>query len=79
MPYEYRVSEGQSLLDVCLQCYGNIDQIYRLVEDNIDVLPNGLETDLVGGAILTIDEQHIVDEYLVTQFQLNNKIIATEN
>jgi len=79
MPSEYRVSEGQSLFDISLQCYGNIDQVYRLIEENISVLPNGLETDLAGGTILIINEEHIVDDYIVNQLKLADKTIVTGN
>lgn len=79
MPSEYKVIDGQSLLDVSLQCYGNIDQVYRLIEENLAVIPNGLETELAGGTILVINEEHMVNEYVVSQLVLNGIVVATGN
>lgn len=76
---EYRVRDGQSLFDVSIQCYGNIDQVYRLIEENLSVLPNGLETDLAGGTILIINDEHIVDETIVNNLKLTDRTISTGN
>jgi len=65
---------GQSIYDICLMTYGNIELIYKLIQDNNIVSLNN--TDLSGKKFiftpsLTIDKGFF--NYLVN----NNKAIAT--
>lgn len=34
MLFEYKTSNGQSIKDICLNIYGNIDLIYKLIRDS---------------------------------------------
>lgn len=75
---DYRVSENQSLYDVALQHYGSIEAVYKLIKDNLEKVVS-LDSDLVGGMILKINTDHVIEQYLVDYFKLNNIIIATGN
>ena len=50
---EIKVKEGQNLIDVCVQYYGDTSQLDKLIEDNFGLTIN---SDLFGGQVLLIDE-----------------------
>lgn len=59
---------GQSIYDVCLQTYGNLALIYKLIEDNgID----GLNMDVYSG------QKFVWDETLVDNEQINSQFAAS--
>jgi hypothetical protein len=48
------VEPGQCLEDIALQEYGSIDGVTALVEDNLDLFPDGYSTDLAAGTELLV-------------------------
>ncbi|HXS58990.1 MAG TPA: hypothetical protein VN726_22860 [Hanamia sp.] len=67
----YQAIEGQSLWDVCLNTYGSLDYIIKLIQDNgvdnVNVYP-------VSGQIFIWDETLTIDQ-AVNQISQNAKII----
>jgi hypothetical protein len=54
-PYKViEVSLGQTLWDIAVQEYGSLDGVMLLVEDNIEQLNMGFDTDVVPGMLLKI-------------------------
>lgn len=53
------VEPGQSLEDIALQEYGNVDGTAWLVFDNLDHCPDGFSTDLEAGVELALRDDII--------------------
>ena len=60
--------DGQNILDVCLQAFGSLEQLFILLNDN-DIVVNNI---LRSGQDLTINNVYIVDELLKIFVSLNN-------
>jgi phosphoribulokinase len=70
------VEKKQSLWDLALQYYGSIEGIYQLWDDNTSVI-NNLNSDVVPGQKLVIDESRIIKPEIATYFKEKNIKIAT--
>ena len=66
-----RVREGQNIIDIALQYYGDVEGASNLIQDNNLSLTDALEA----GTILHIDEQNLMDE-LITEYYDNNSVIV---
>ena len=68
---QYKAVEGQNLLDVCLNTYGSLDFMIKLMQDNgID----NINTSPVSGQVFTWNETLTIDQ-LVNQISQNSNII----
>ncbi len=70
----YTVKQGQNLLDIAIQIYGDVSKVFDLAR------ANGLDigTSLVAGIEIEIDESKIVKPKIVKYFSDNQIIIATD-
>lgn len=62
---EYKAISGQSIFDVCLQTYGTLDYLYKLLQDN------GIESvnaPVIGGQTFQWDDSLVLDQGLNTVF-----------
>lgn len=70
----FTAANGQSIYDVCINCYGTLDQLYKLLQDNniagIDVPP-------APGQVYVYDDTLMVNQSLQQQNQLNGIRYAT--
>lgn len=53
------VEPNQCIEDIALQCYGDIDGVRHLVEDNIALFPEGFSTVLEPGTVLVVRDEPI--------------------
>jgi len=65
---------GQSLLDVCLNCYGTLDQFYKLLQDS--GVDNANDTPL-SGQNFTYDDELVVDVNVYQKITLSGVKYAT--
>lgn len=77
----YTIYEGQSLLDVALELYGDIEGVITLIEDNPDL--SSLDDDLYPGQQLLIDSTKAINEDIAGYYQqeairLNSRSAADE-
>jgi hypothetical protein len=65
---------GQSILDVCLNCYGSLDLLYKMIQDsgveNANVIP-------VSGQKYTYDDELVTDVNVFQRMTLSGVIYAT--
>lgn len=74
MLQKFNAIEGQSIFDVCLNCYGTIDLMYKLLQDNgidsINVIP-------YSGQVFTYDDTLVIDQGINQQFTQSGTLYAT--
>lgn len=65
---------GQSILDVCLNCYGSLDLLYKIIQDsgveNANAIP-------LSGQKYTYDDELVTDANVYRQMTLSGVIYAT--
>lgn len=65
---------GQSLYDVCLQTYGDLGYLFKLIQDNnID----GVNTDVYSGQIFVWDETLVQDQQINSSFTASKIYYST--
>jgi hypothetical protein len=69
------VTEGQSIYDVALQEYGSAEAVFDLLKDNNLTL----DTTLVAGQELSINEAHQVKKAVVQFYLQKNHRVNTNN
>lgn len=65
---------GQSLYDVCLQTYGDLAYLFKLMQDNGIT---GLNNDVFSGQKFIWDETLVVDQQINSAFAANDKYYST--
>jgi hypothetical protein len=65
---------GQSIYDICVQTYGSLDLLYKLIQDNN--FPN-INTTLQPGTTLQWDSSQITDNSFYGYLQRNSLNIGT--
>jgi len=65
---------GQSLYDVCLQTYGDLAYLFKLMQDNGIA---GLNNDVFSGQKFIWDESLVVDQQINSAFAANDKYYST--
>jgi hypothetical protein len=68
---QYKAVEGQNLLDICLNTYGSLDFMIKLLQDN-DI--DNINVSPISGQLFTWDETLTVDQ-LVNQISQNSNIV----
>lgn len=68
---EYRVKSGQSLYDVSIQLYGSTEFVLQIVNDNANILENGVNSNLVANSILNYTPQNTTLTNLLNVNSLN--------
>ncbi|MCE7990441.1 MAG: hypothetical protein HEP71_00620 [Roseivirga sp.] len=63
----YTIYEGQSLLDVALELYGDIEGVITLIEDNPEL--SSLDDDLYPGQQLLIDSSKTINEDVASYYK----------
>ena len=71
----YKALSGQSIYDVCLQTYGSLDFLYRLMQDNG---VNGLDEDVRSGQSFVWDDNLVLDQQLNAAFAATGTRYATD-
>lgn len=71
---QYKAKAGQSIYDVCLQTYGSLDYLGKLMDDNGI---NGVDEDVLSGQVFEWDDQLIVDQGLNLNTLLVSDTYAT--
>lgn len=71
----YKALAGQSIYDVCLQTYGKLDYLYRLMQDNGIM---GLDADVYSGQPFVWDENLVLDQQLNAAFAASGVNYATD-
>lgn len=71
---KFNAVSGQSLLDVCLNCYGSLDYLGKLITDNNIA---NLDTPVVTGMVFDYDNSLVVDQNIQRVTTLSGKIFAT--
>lgn len=70
----YNSIAGQSIYDVCLQTYGSLDFVYKLMQDNSFA---GLDTNIASGQPFSWDNTLVVGQQLYQQNVATNTLYAT--
>lgn len=71
----YKSIAGQSIYDVCLQTYGSLDFVFKLMQDNAFT---GLDTTVSSGQPFTWDSTLVVNQQLYQQNISNSVLYATD-
>lgn len=71
----FKAIAGQSIYDVCLQTYGSLDYLYKLMEDNG---VQGLNDDVVSGQTFTWDDTLVVDQLINAAFAASDQYYSTD-
>jgi hypothetical protein len=69
------VQDGQTLRDICIQVYGDLDMLFELAIEND--LPS-LTPQLPSGTVLKYDEVKVVNSTVVKYFAKNRITCASE-
>lgn len=70
----YNAIAGQSIYDVCLQTYGSLDFLYKLMQDNG---VNGLNEDVLSRQIFVWDDSLVVNQQVNAAFAATSRRYAT--
>lgn len=70
----YRAITGQSIFDVCLQTYGSLDYLYKLMQDNGI---NGVNEDVLSRQPFVWDDSLVVDQQINAAFLATSRRYAT--
>jgi hypothetical protein len=60
------VSDGQSIFDLAINLYGDLSQVWNLIDDNN--FTAGLDTDLVGGQVVSIRDGIQLTANTITEY-----------
>ncbi|MEI8111182.1 MAG: hypothetical protein WCH59_09355 [Chitinophagia bacterium] len=71
----YKAIAGQSIYDVCLQTYGSLDYLYKLMQDN-GIL--GIDQPVYSGMSFAWDDSLIVDQQLNAGFSASGQKYSTD-
>lgn len=72
----YTAIAGQSIYDVCLQTYGSLDFLFKLLQDNSIA---GLNADVLSGQKFTWDETLVVNQQINSAFAASGINYATSS
>jgi len=70
----FKAIAGQSIYDVCLQTYGTLDYLYKLMQDNGI---NGLNENIYSGQTFVWDDTLVVDQLVNAAFAASNVYYST--
>lgn len=70
----FKAIAGQSIYDVCLQTYGSLDYLYKLLQDNGI---NGLNEDVSSGQPFIWDDSLVVDQLANAAYAESKKFYST--
>jgi hypothetical protein len=62
------VTEGQTLYDIAVQCYGGLEGIFKLLEDNPDLVESVNDNIEVGSQIV-VDESKAINKDILKHFK----------
>ncbi|HWB93508.1 MAG TPA: hypothetical protein VG605_16725 [Puia sp.] len=75
MLQKFEAVSGQSVYDVCLNCYGSLDLLYKLIQDNgldsVNVSPHSRQ-------VFIYDDALVIDQGVNQQFTQAGKKYATD-
>jgi hypothetical protein len=71
----YKAIAGQSIYDVCLQTYGSLDYLYKLMQDNG---VNGLDDQIYSRQEFTWDDTLAIDQLINAAFSATNQLYSTD-
>lgn len=71
----YKATDGQSIYDVCLQTYGSLDYLFRLMQDNGIT---GLNESVVSRQQFTWDDSFVTDQQINAAFAASNTTYSTD-
>ena len=75
MQQEFRAISGQSIYDVCLNCYGTLDLLYRLLQDNgID----SVDLPVYSRQLFVYEDTLVVDQGINQIFTRSGKYFSTD-
>lgn len=70
----YLVREKQNLLDIAMQLYGDLDGVWKLLDDNPSI---GLDSELATAQELVVDPAHSVNPQIQNYFKTRNLKVVT--
>ena len=74
----YTVRDAQSIFDLALTLYGNVERVYQIIQDNQDLIPY-LNYYIMPGINIGFDSEKR-DDMVVTDYLIkNNIVISTSN
>ena len=72
---QYKAVDGQSLLDICLQTYGSLEFIYKLIQDNGIA---SINSDVSSSQIFIWDDSLVLNQELNSSYIQSRIIYATK-
>jgi uncharacterized ubiquitin-like protein YukD len=67
---EYVIQEGQSLFDLALMVYGNVEKVFQIVQDNIEDIPS-INQSVLAGISMNFDSL-LNDNLVLTKYLVKN-------
>lgn len=71
----FNAVEGQSLIDVCLNTYGSLDYMYKLLQDNA---VENIDGDVVSGQAFVWDDSLVFNQAVNSWFIYRGRKFATD-
>ncbi len=75
MPKQHTVIYKQSILDIAMRHYGNIDAVFDLIAKNQEI---GLNKSLETGSLINLPESESFDKNMYDYLKLKQKRISTD-
>jgi hypothetical protein len=72
----YIVKEGQTIFDIALTLYGNVEKAYQIMQDNIESIPY-INQKIRAGTLLTFNTDNADDFVLIDYLIKNNVVMNT--
>ena len=69
----YQIREGQTIFDIALTLYGNLEKVYQIIQDNIESIPY-INQRIMAGTTLSFNPDEI-DDFVLTDYLIKNNVI----
>jgi hypothetical protein len=70
----YKAINGQSIYDVCLQTYGSLDYLFKLMQDNAFA---GLDDKVISGQEFVWDDSLVINQQVNAAFSATGQLYST--
>ena len=71
----FNAVSGQSLLDICLNTYGSLDFLYKLIQDNGVLNAN---TAILSGQLFTWDDSLVINQQVNRAYAASGVVYSTD-
>jgi len=75
---KHKVSYGQNIMDIALQRYGTIEEIFRIMDDNQELVPN-INVEILSGDEINLSDPARSDDSsdIANKYSSSNIVVNT--